>query len=57
MKNIVNDGAANRTIFDVLKKAHNDGYSNVRVVGGADRQKEFDKLVKLTMVNYISLIK
>ena len=41
---IVNDGA-NRTIFDVLKKAHTDGYSGVRIVGGADRQKEFDKLV------------
>ena len=41
---IVNDGA-NRTIFDVLKKAHNDGYAGVRIVGGADRQKEFDKLV------------
>jgi len=41
---IVND-PANRTIFDVLKKAHNDGYSGVRIVGGADRQKEFDKLV------------
>ena len=40
---IVNDGA-NRTIFDVLKKAHNDGYTNVRMVVGADRQKEFDKL-------------
>ena len=41
---IVND-AGNRTIFDVLKKAHNDGYAGVRIVGGADRQKEFDKLV------------
>ena len=41
---IVND-TANRTIFDVLKKAHNDGYAGVRIVGGADRQKEFDKLV------------
>jgi len=40
---IVND-PANRTIFDVLKKAHNDGYTNVRLVVGADRQKEFDKL-------------
>ena len=40
---IVND-PANRTIFDVLKKAHNDGYANVRMVVGADRQKEFDKL-------------
>ena len=33
-----------RTIFDVLKKAHNDGYTNVRIVGGSDRVKEFDKL-------------
>jgi hypothetical protein len=33
-----------RTIFDVLKKAHNDGYSSVRIVGGSDRIKEFDKL-------------
>jgi len=40
---IVND-PANRTIFDVLKKAHNDGYANVRIVGGADRVKEFEKL-------------
>ena len=40
---IVND-PANRTIFDVLKKAHNDGYANVRMVVGSDRQKEFDKL-------------
>jgi len=40
---IVND-PANRTIFDVLKKAHNDGYTNVRMVVGSDRQKEFDKL-------------
>ena len=40
---IVNDGNT-KTIFDVLKKAHNDGYANVRIVGGADRVKEFDKL-------------
>ena len=40
---IVNDGA-NRTIFDVLKKAHNDGFTNVRIVAGQDRVKEFDKL-------------
>jgi hypothetical protein len=40
---IVNDGNT-RTIFDVLKKAHNDGYTNVRIVGGGDRVKEFDKL-------------
>ena len=40
---IMNDGNT-KTIFDVLKKAHNDGYTNVRIVGGADRVKEFDKL-------------
>ena len=40
---IVND-ANTRTIFDVLKKAHNDGYANVRIVGGADRVNEFNKL-------------
>ena len=40
---IVND-TQNRTIFDVLKKAHNDGYTNVRIVAGDDRVKEFDKL-------------
>jgi phosphopantetheine adenylyltransferase len=35
---------ANRTIFDVLKKAHMDGYSGVRIIGGADRVTEFEKL-------------
>ena len=40
---IVND-PANKTIFDVLKKAHNDGYSNVRIIGGGDRVAEFEKL-------------
>jgi phosphopantetheine adenylyltransferase len=40
---IAND-VSTRTIFDVLKKAHNDGYTNVRIVGGADRVKEFEKL-------------
>ena len=40
---IVND-PNNRTIFDVLKKAHSDGYAGVRIVVGGDRQKEFDKL-------------
>jgi len=40
---IVND-PANRTIFDVLKKAHMDGYTNVRIVGGGDRVKEFENL-------------
>ena len=41
---IIND-PGNKTIFDILKRAHNDGYAGVRIVGGADRQKEFDKLV------------
>ena len=40
---IVND-PQNNTIFDVLKKAHNDGYTNVRIVAGDDRIKQFDKL-------------
>jgi hypothetical protein len=40
---IVND-ANTETIFDVLKKAHNDGYTNVRIVGGSNRIKEFEKL-------------
>jgi len=40
---IVND-SANRTIFDVLKKAHMDGYTNVRIIGGGDRVKEFENL-------------
>tara|TARA_Y100001970_G_scaffold278972_1_gene385498 strand:- start:870 stop:2171 length:1302 start_codon:yes stop_codon:yes gene_type:complete len=40
---IVND-TGNRTIFDVLKKAHNDGYSGIRIVGGGDRVSEFEKL-------------
>ena len=41
--NIVND-ANTRTIFDVLKMAHNNGYAGVRIIGGADRVKEFEKL-------------
>jgi len=41
---IVND-PSNKTIFDVLRKAHEDGYANVRVVGGGDRVKEYEKLV------------
>ena len=40
---IVND-PANNTIFDVLKKAHNDGYTNVNIVAGEDRVKQFEKL-------------
>ncbi len=41
--NIVNDPNA-KTIFDVLKTAYDDGYSNVKIVVGDDRKKEFEKL-------------
>ena len=40
----IQNDANTRTIFDVLKKAHNDGYTNVRIVGGEDRVNEFTKL-------------
>lgn len=40
---IVND-AGSKTIFDVLKQAHADGYSGVNIVVGSDRQAEFEKL-------------
>jgi hypothetical protein len=40
---ILNDSNTS-TIFDVLKKAHNDGYSNVRIAGGPTKIKEFEKL-------------
>jgi len=38
------DDENNRTIFDVLKKAHTDGYAGVRIIGGSDRVSEFEKL-------------
>jgi len=41
--NIMNDTSA-RTIFDVLGAANNQGFANVKIVGGADRVKEFSKL-------------
>ena len=40
---IMND-AGSKTIFDVLKQAHSDGYSSVNIVVGSDRQAEFEKL-------------
>ena len=40
---IVNN-ASNRTIFDVMRQAHNDGYANIRIVGGGDRVKEYENL-------------
>ena len=42
-QNIVNDPSI-VTIFDALKLAHNTGYSGVKIVGGVDRIKEFEKL-------------
>jgi nicotinic acid mononucleotide adenylyltransferase len=32
------------TIFDVLQKANEEGYTAINIVVGADRQKEFEKL-------------
>ena len=40
---ILNNTSA-RTIFDVLNAANDEGYANVKIVGGADRVKEFTKL-------------
>lgn len=41
--NIVNDPNS-KNIFDVLKQAHADGYSNVQIVVGGDRVQEFGKM-------------
>ena len=38
------NNTSTRTIFDVLNAANNEGYANVKIVGGADRVKEFTKL-------------
>ena len=40
---IINDPQA-RTIFDVLKKDDQEGYSSVNIVVGSDRVSEFEKL-------------
>ena len=40
---IVNDGDM-KTIFNVLQKANEDGYSSINIMVGADRQAEFEKL-------------
>ena len=42
-ENIVND-PDKRTIFDVLKQAHEDGYSSVHIIAGGKRVQEFEKL-------------
>ena len=41
--NIINDPNS-KSIFDVLKTAHEDGYTGVNIVVGGDRLKEFEKL-------------
>ena len=40
---IVND-VNNKNIFDVLKRAHIDGYTNVQIISGANRVPEFENL-------------
>ena len=42
---IVND-AEMRSIFDVLKTADEDGFDNVNIIVGADRQSEFENLAQ-----------
>ena len=42
---IVNDGDM-KTIFDVLKKTYEDGYSSINIVAGGKRVAEFDQLAK-----------
>ena len=44
-ENIVND-AEMATIFDVLTTANEDGYTNVNIIVGADRQAEFENLAQ-----------
>ena len=44
-ENIVND-AEMATIFDVLTTANEDGYTNVNIIVGADRQSEFENLAQ-----------
>ena len=42
-ENIINDSDM-KTIFDVLINANEDGYTNVNIVVGSDRQAEFENL-------------
>ena len=42
---IINDESV-KTIFDALKIANEDGYSNVKIVVGSDRVAEFDNLAQ-----------
>ena len=40
----INDDPEFRTILDVLKYAHNQGYANARIIAGGKRVKQFDEL-------------
>ena len=40
----INDDPEFRTLLDVLKYAHNEGYANVRIIAGGKRVKQFEKL-------------
>jgi len=44
-ENIINDPNM-RSIFDVLVAANEDGYDNINIVVGADRQAEFENLAQ-----------
>ena len=44
-ENIINDENV-RSIFDALKIANDEGYSNVQIVVGSDRVSEFDSLAQ-----------
>jgi len=44
-ENIINDPNM-KTIFDVLINANKDGYSNINLVVGSDRQSEFENLAQ-----------
>lgn len=44
-ENIINDPDM-KTIFDVLVTANEDGYANVNIVVGSDRQAEFENLAQ-----------
>ena len=40
----ISDDVEFRTLLDVLKYAHNQGYANARIVAGGKRVKQFDEL-------------
>ena len=40
----INDDPEFRTLLDVLKYAHNEGYANARIIAGGKRLKQFGEL-------------